>query len=84
VNSSAVLTPVLNGSQLFGTEPGTATSDVLTTPDNLLNTLLPSFSVRLPATNILPNDSMMPQVTVTGFLDKIFTVAVLPSANPPT
>ena len=36
VNSSAVLTPAANGSQLLGTAPGTATSDVLTTPDNRL------------------------------------------------
>ena len=69
VNSSAVLTPAANGFQLLGTDPGTATSEVRTTPDNLLIIVVPSFYVRSPATNKLPNDCSIPQVTETGFLE---------------
>ena len=84
VNSSAVLTPAAKGFQLLGTEPGTARSEVLTTPDNRLITLLPSFSVRSPATSKLPNDSTMPHCTVTAFLESIVTLTESPTDNPPT
>ena len=85
MNSSAVLTPVLNGFQLLGIAPGAATSDILTTPDNLLIIVLlvESLSVRLPATKRLPNDSITPQLTNTGFLDSTVTVTVSPIVNAP-
>src|SRR5210317_288442 len=85
VNSSAVLTPALNGFQLLGIAPGAATSEVLTTPDNLLIIVLlvASLSVRLPAIKRLPNDSIIPQLTFTTFLDSTVTVTVSPIVNPP-
>ena len=78
-----MLTPSLKGFQLLGTDPGTATSEVLTTPDNLLTIVLESFSVKSPATNKSPKDSITPQVTVTGFLDCIVTLTISPTVKPP-
>ncbi len=57
VNSSAVETRVVNGFQLLGIAPGAATSEVLTTPDNLRTMfagVTESTSVKSPGTKSVP------------------------------
>ena len=61
--------PAANGFQFCGTEPGTATSEVLTTPGKLRITPAVVLSFKLPATKKLPKDLITPHLVNIGFLD---------------
>ena len=61
--------PAANGFQFCGTEPGTATSEVLTTPGSIRIVPLVDVSFKLPATKKLPKDLITPQLVDIGFLD---------------
>ena len=81
-----MLTPAAKGFQLFGTDPGTATSDVRTTPESLRIILVgstESTSVKSPATNRFPKDSRTPHLTITGFLDCMVTITSSPTDKEP-